>query len=199
MSEVEPVIVVIGASAGGVHALRYIASRLDPRVPAIWCMAIHIDAHGSTLPALLEATGPLPASHALDGEELRQGHIFVAPPDLHLLVQPNRLILSHGPRVNWTRPAIDPLFESAAAAYGPKVLAAVLTGELNDGTAGLMEVKRRGGTAVVQDPRDARWPGMPTSALAHVEVDHCVPLADMPSLLCQQASAMAERRQSIQV
>jgi two-component system chemotaxis response regulator CheB len=114
----------------------------------------------------------LPASHARDGEAIRPGHIYVAPPDFHMLVRDDRIELSHGPRENHSRPAVDPLFRSAARAYGPGVTGVILSGALGDGAAGLLMIKGRGGTVLVQDPAEAIAEGMPTSALRLVEVDH---------------------------
>lgn len=184
-------LVVIGASQGGVEALRRLAAALDPRAPAAWCVALHIDSHASCLPEILERAGPLPARHARHGERLEPGRIHVAPSDHHLLVGDGVARLSRGPRVNWTRPAIDPLFLSAAEAYGRRTIGVVLTGNLNDGTVGLGEIRRRGGRAVVQDPLEAESPGMPTSALAQVGADHCVALAAMPALLGALAAEVA--------
>ena len=184
----EPAVVVIGASQGGVEALRRIVAGLDVRASAIWCVALHTDGHASYLPEILERAGPLPARHAEQGEPLAPGRIYIAPPDHHLLVMHGAARLSRGPRVNWTRPAIDPLFQSAAEDCGARTIGVVLTGNLNDGTLGLHEIRRRGGRAVVQDPLEAESPGMPTSALAQAGADHCVALADMPALLCELAA-----------
>ena len=186
-----PGIVVVGASVGGVEAIGFLAAALPPDFAAAVLVVLHIGAHKSVLPRLLSQRGPLPACHPRDGDLIRPGHIYVAPPDHHLLVEPGRVRLARGPRENWARPAVDPLFRSAAQAYGRAVVGIVLTGGLNDGTAGLFEVKRRGGLAVVQDPGDAVSPGMPQSALSHVAVDHCLPLMAIPALL---AGLVAERR-----
>ena len=180
-----PSIVVIGASVGGVEAIGFLASALPPDFAAAVLVVLHIGAHKSVLPRLLSQRGPLPACHPGDGDPIRPGRIYVAPPDHHLLVEPGRVRLARGPRENWVRPAVDPLFRSAAQAYGPGVVGVVLTGGLNDGTAGLFEIKRCGGVAVVQDPDDAVSPGMPQSALRHVAVDHRLPLAAIPALLAE--------------
>lgn len=176
-------IVVIGASSGGVQALQRLVAGLDPDSSAAWCMALHIDSHMSVMPHLLERRGSLPAGYAANGERLKAGRIYLAPPDLHFLVHDGRAFLSRGPRENWTRPAIDPLFRSAARAWGPRAIGVILTGYLNDGTAGLMEIKAQGGIAIVQDPRDADSPDMPASAQRHIAVNHCVSLADLAPLL----------------
>jgi two-component system chemotaxis response regulator CheB len=180
-------IVVIGASQGGVHALRALVARLPPDFPAPILMVLHVGAGRSFLPEILGDAGPLPASHVVAEAPLEPGRIYIAPPDRHLLVVDHKTVASRGPRENWARPAIDPLFRSAAEVFGPKVIGVVLTGMLNDGTPGLYEIKRRGGTAVVQDPHDAEAPSMPRSALDNVEVDFCVALAEMPALLVRLA------------
>jgi two-component system chemotaxis response regulator CheB len=114
---------------------------------------------------------------------LKPGHIYFAPPDSHLLVEPGRVGVTKGPRENRFRPAIDPLFRSAAQVYGPAAIGVILTGSLGDGTAGLWTIKQLGGTTVVQDPADALFPAMPQSALNHVRIDYVLPLSDIPSRL----------------
>lgn len=180
-------IIVIGASAGGLEALKRLVRDLPQDLPAALFVVVHIGARRSTLPAILSAAGPLPAAWARDGEPIRPGRIHVAPPDHHLLVEPGRMRLSRGPRENRTRPALDPLFRSAALAYGPRVAGVVLSGALNDGTAGLAEIKRHGGASLVQEPEDAKFPGMPRSALRHTEVDHRAPAAALGSVLARLA------------
>jgi two-component system chemotaxis response regulator CheB len=177
-------LIVIGTSTGGVEALAKIAHGLPEDLPAAVCVVLHTTPQApSMLPQILSRNGPLPATHPTDGEPIALGHIYVAPPDRHLLVERGRLRVVHGPRENRVRPAVDPLFRSAALAYGSRVVGVVLTGALDDGTAGLLAIKRRGGIAVVQDPRDALIPSMPESALAYVPIDHTVPLAGMADLL----------------
>jgi two-component system, chemotaxis family, protein-glutamate methylesterase/glutaminase len=178
-------LVVIGASAGGVHALLEIAEKLPPQFPAPVCIVQHIGSNPSILPELLRHRGPNPARHIEDGQPLEAGMLHVAPPDRHVLVVGDRLRLTQGPKENHVRPAIDPLFRSAALAYGPDVIGVILTGQLDDGTAGLKSIKECGGVAIVQDPMTATEPEMPASALAHVDVDHCVALADVASLLAR--------------
>ena len=178
-----PIIVVIGASAGGVEAIRDLVTGLPAGFSAAVFVVLHIGAHKSELPWLLNQKGPLRACHPRNGDPICGGQIYIAPPDHHLLVERGHVRLTRGPRENWARPAVDPLFRSAAQSYGPGVIGVILTGGLNDGTAGLLEVKQHGGTAVVQDPDDAASPSMPRSALRHVAVDHCLPLRDIPALL----------------
>ncbi len=178
-------IIAIGASAGGVAALRSLAAALPSTLSAPILVVLHIGAYRSELPALLNAAGPLSAKHAEDGEAIYRGHIYVAPPDRHLIVADGRLRLLRGPKENCARPAIDPLFRSFAESYGPGAVGVVLTGNLNDGTLGLLEIKRCGGVAIAQDPTDADYPEMPRSAAEHVALDYCLPLAEIPKLLVE--------------
>lgn len=177
-------VVVIGASAGGVDALRALASRLPADLPASVLVVLHVPPRSpGLLPQILSRSGPLPAAHASNDEELERGRIYVAPADVHMMLEDGRIRLVRGPRENLHRPAVDPLFRSAAVAYGRRVIGVVLTGALDDGTAGLSAVKRCGGVSVVQDPQEATYSSMPTSALRNVRVDHCLPLAEIAALL----------------
>lgn len=173
----------MGASLGGAAALRAIASALPKDFPAPILIVLHVNEPPSVLPNLLETGSSLSAAHAVDGEPLRPGHIHVAPPDHHMVVVGRRITLLHGPKEHHTRPAIDPLFRSAAIARGVDVIGVVLTGRLDDGTAGLQAIKAAGGTAIVQDPDDALAPSMPASAQRYADVDHCVSLPLIPLLL----------------
>lgn len=178
-------LVVVGASAGGVRALRELAAALPADFKAAVCVVLHVGAFKSTLPELLAAVSALPAVHAATGDELRPGRILVAPPDHHLLVRDGAVLLTHGPKEHHTRPAVDPLFRSAALSHGPRVIGVLLTGGLDDGSAGLQAIQSCGGLAVVQDPADAEDPGMPGSALQAMDVDHCVPLRRIAPLLVE--------------
>ncbi len=183
-------IIVIGASAGGVEALTELVGSLPTGIPAAIFVVLHIPAgFPSALPQILGRSTTLPVAHAVDGEPIVNGRVYVAPPDRHLLVRRDHVELAHGPMENRNRPAVDPLFRSAAAAYGPRVVGVVLTGALDDGTHGLLAIRWRGGRAIVQDPKDALYHGMPKSALEHVDVDHCVPLAAIPALLVDIATS----------
>ena len=181
--------IVIGTSTGGFEALKALAGGLPPDLPAALFIVLHIGPNGlGILPEILQRAGPLPAANARQGEPIRPGRIYVAPPDHHLLLEPSGHVrLSRGPKENRFRPAVDPLFRSAALAFGPRVVGVVLSGHLDDGTAGLWAIKDRGGTAVVQRPEDALAPSMPRSALAHVAVDHCLSLKEMGPLLAELA------------
>ena len=184
-------IVVIGTSAGGVEALMRLVAQLPADFPAALLVVLHLaPGHRSLLPGILTRAGHLPALHPEDGAPLELGHIYVAPNDRHLVVEPGHVRVVKGPRENNHRPAVDPLFRSAARAYGARV---VLTGALDCGTAGLLAVKAQGGLAVVQDPKDAFCPDMPRSALEYVQVDHCVPLAEMGALLGRLVTAPLPR------
>jgi two-component system chemotaxis response regulator CheB len=181
-------VVVVGASVGGVAALLQIASALPADFAAPMLVVLHIGEQRSILPALLARQTPLGVSHARDGDTVRPGHVYIAPPDQHMFLMGDRILLTRGPKEHHTRPAIDPLFRSVALARGPEVIGVVLTGNLDDGTAGLQAIKARGGIAVVQDPEDAVAPSMPSSALRYVDVDHCVPLRLIPELLTSLAA-----------
>lgn len=176
-------LVVIGASAGGVAALMTLVSMLPGDFPWAILIVLHIGQHRSVLPQLLSERGPLRAAHAQHEERIVAGRIYVAPPDRHLLVDDGHMALSKGPKEHFTRPAIDPLFLSTALAYGPMAIGVILSGTLEDGTAGLQAIKECGGLAVVQDPGDAHKADMPRSALKYVAVDHCVPVSSMAQLL----------------
>lgn len=179
-------IVVIGASAGGVSALRRLAAALPADYLGSIFIVLHTAAEArSELDKIIARAGPLPASHAVDGERFEPGNIYIAPPDRHLLVERDRLVVVRGPRENRHRPAIDPLFRSAAWAYGPRVVGVVLTGALDDGTAGLWAIKSCGGTTIVQEPEDAEHPEMPINALLHNRVDHRLPLDRIAGTLVQ--------------
>jgi two-component system, chemotaxis family, protein-glutamate methylesterase/glutaminase len=179
-------IVVVGASAGGVEALTDLTASLPGDLPAAVFVVLHLPATGtSALPEILCRHGPLPAAHVKDGEPIQPGRVYVAPPDHHVLLRTGRVHLSRGPRENGHRPAIDPLFRSAAREYATRVIGLVLSGALDDGTAGLLAIKSRGGTAVVQDPADALYPGMPGNALEQVQVDHVAAAASMGKLLAR--------------
>ncbi|HEY0179869.1 MAG TPA: chemotaxis protein CheB [Dokdonella sp.] len=181
-------IIVIGGSAGSLAALRTILPALPADLAAPVCIAVHIGRYPGRHSSL-ELVSALPLAFAADGEALRAGRVYLAPPDHHLLVTPRALTLSRGPRENFVRPAIDPLFRSAAQAFGAGVIGVVLSGRLNDGTAGLYELKQHGGTTIVQDPADADEPQMPASALAHVEIDHRVRADAIAPLLAALAAA----------
>lgn len=187
-------IIVVGASAGGVEALTTLVSQLPAGLPAALFIVLHFPAHAtSALPDILTRRGAIPATHAIDREPIVPGHIYIAPPDHHLIVRNGFVRVVAGPRENGHRPAIDPLFRSAARTYGPQVVGVVLSGVLDDGTAGLVAIKSRGGVAVVQDPADALYPGMPENALSQTEADYVLPVSEMGPQLEQLAQDPAPR------
>ncbi len=193
-------VIVIGASTGGVEALMQIVRDLPADLPAAMLVVLHIPPQGvSRLPQILSRAGALPATHPADHEPLRPGHIYVAPPDFHVLVEKGKVRVVRGPRENRARPAIDPLFRSAATAYGPRVVGVILTGALDDGTAGLWAIKQRGGIAVVQNPEDALVASMPANALEYVDVNYCLPLSAIPALLVRLAHEPAEGEEAYPV
>ncbi|MBZ9749775.1 chemotaxis protein CheB [Deinococcus sp. HMF7604] len=179
-------IVVVGASAGGIEALQALVAGLPHDFPAAVCVVLHLNASTpSALPDILSRAGPLPAHHPSDGEAIRPGCIYVAPPDHHLLVDGDRLGIKKGPKESRFRPAVDALFRSAAHTRAPNVIGVVLSGVLDDGTSGLWNIKRLGGLAVVQDPAEAAFSDMPRHALEQVEVDYQARARDMGALLAR--------------
>jgi len=186
-------IIVIGASAGGIEALRNLVAALPGNLPGSLLIAMHTAADSpGVLDVILRRAARLPAHFARDNMRIESGRVYIAPPDQHMLVEPGRIRLSRGPKENRFRPAIDPLFRSAAQVYGPRVVGVILTGGLDDGTAGLWAIKQLGGATVVQDPSDAYVPSMPLSAIRHVRVDYQLPLAKIPALLVRLTSVPAE-------
>jgi len=177
-------LIVIGASAGGVDALKELFRDLPNDLSAAICVVLHVNPlTPSMLPEILQRLTPFPVKHPKSGEPLEPGIVYIAPPNRHLVVEDGTVQLTTAPRENRHRPAVDPLFRSAALFYGPKAIGVILSGSLDDGTAGLWEIKNRGGIAVVQDPTEALHPWMPRSAMANVPVDHVVPLSEMGELL----------------
>jgi two-component system chemotaxis response regulator CheB len=177
-------IIVIGASAGGVQALLELVRVLPAGFPAAICIVQHIPAYAvSYLPDLLDKAGALPARHPQNREPLRPGTIYVAPPDHHLLLENDHILVMRGPKENHFRPSVDALFRSAAYTHGSRVIGVVLTGYLNDGTSGLWTVQRLGGVAVVQAPEDAYANAMPQSTLEFLKPDYLIVLAELAPLL----------------
>jgi two-component system chemotaxis response regulator CheB len=179
-------IIVIGASAGGIQALTTLVAGLPRDFPASLLVVVHIPPYAiSRLPEILSRSGPLPAAHARHGEAIEPGRIYIAPPDRHLLVRAGWIELSRGPRENHCRPAIDPLFRTAARVYGARVIGIVLSGALYDGSMGLLAIKTRGGMAIVQDPKEAIVDSMPRRAIERVEAEHILPVAGIAAALTE--------------
>ncbi len=189
-------IVAVGASAGGVEALSELVQLLPADLSAAVLVVLHIPAYGhSVLPDILSRRGPLPATHAVDGEPLLTGRIYIAPPDHHLLVRGGRIRLTRGPAENNHRPAVDTLFRSVARCCGPRAVGIVLTGTLDDGTSGLQAIKSRGGIALVQDPKEALFTGMPASAIENVAVDRVETIAGLAQTMARLAGEGPAGRQ----
>jgi two-component system chemotaxis response regulator CheB len=181
-----PGIIAIGGSAGSVEALSQLVSRLPADLNAAVFVVVHLSPWSkSQLPEILNRRGPLHALHPVSGEPIEPGNIYVAPPNNHLLVTDSHVELWQGPKENRQRPSINALFRSASVAYGERVVGVVLSGCLDDGSAGLWWIKRFGGLAVVQNPDDAEQPEMPDSALQHVEPNYVVNVDEMPELLAR--------------
>lgn len=186
-------IIVIGASAGGVQALRTLVEGLPADLPASLLIVLHIPAEPpSFLPDILARDSSLPVAHAIDGERILPGRIYIAPADQHLLIERDRIKLVHGPKENLHRPSIDALFRSAARWAGPRTIGVVLTGARDDGTVGMSAIKKRGGITVVQDPSEAPFPSMPMSVIQEIKVDYSVPLREIAALLGRLSRQIAE-------
>jgi two-component system chemotaxis response regulator CheB len=185
--------IVIGASAGGVQALSALVAGLPADLPAALFIVLHIAADApSLLPTILARESKLPVAHPRNGERISPGHIYVAPPDHHMLIEGPRVKLVHGPKENLHRPSIDTLFRSAARWAGPRVIGVVLTGARDDGTVGMRAIKQQGGVAIVQDPVEATFPSMPTSVMQNITVDYSLPLLKIAPLLGRLAGQSAE-------
>ncbi len=186
-------VIVIGASSGGVEALSKVLGGLPADLAAAVFVVLHVNPDApSYLPAILNRVGRLPAAHAVDQEPIRRGRVYVAPPGMQTYVHRGRIAVRRGPVENLHRPAIDPLFRTAAHHYGPRVVAIVLSGALDDGAAGQLSVKRAGGVAIVQDPDDAAFPSMPMHALERAHPDFCVPVDQIGALVVELVASGAE-------
>lgn len=190
-------LVVIGASAGGVEALREVVACLPQNLPASVVAVLHLPAGGtSVLPSILDRAGPLPARPAEDGKPLEPGTIYVAVPDHHVQIDDGRLRVTGGPRENGHRPAIDPLFRTAAHSHGHRAIGVILSGALDDGTRGLRAIKAHGGVTLVQDPETALHPGMPRAAIRYVAPDRVLAPERVAAAIAEFASGAAEKGHS---
>lgn len=189
-----PDIVVVGASAGGVEALRDFVASLPESLGAALFVVLHMSATGGqALPRILRRSSALPVDYAVDGEPIRTGSVMLAPPDHHLLLDVDHVRVTRGPRENNHRPSIDVLFRSAARTYGEHVTGVVLSGTLDDGTEGLHIIRQRGGTAIVQDPAEALYPSMPENAIAYAGADFVLSIKEMGPLLAERAGDPPDR------
>jgi len=183
-------IVVIGGSTGGLEALGRLLGSLPSDLAATLLIVLHIPSDfPSILPELLSKSGKWQVRHPANGARFGPGQVFVAPPDFHLVIEQSQILLTRGPKENRHRPAIDVLFRSAARAYGPRVAAVLLSGQLDDGSAGLMAVKMRGGLTIVQDPEEATAPEMPSRAIQYVNPEHVLPIHQISELLASISGA----------
>lgn len=176
-------IIVIGGSAGSLDTLRAIAQIFPVDFPGTIFVVAHVGQSRSILPDLLRKSGELTASHPRDEEPIKKSHIYVAPPDRHMLIEDGSVCLSRGPREHFTRPAIDPLFRSAARDFGVRVIGVVLSGGGSDGAVGLAAIRQTGGVTIVEDPSDSAFPDMPRTAASIREPDFVVRAAEIPALL----------------
>jgi two-component system chemotaxis response regulator CheB len=190
---VHPEVIVIGGSAGAIDALLRIMAALPAVLHARVFITVHVPSTAvSALPAILTRAGPIAARHPTDGERTQPSVIYVAPPDYHLLVKRDTLRIVRGPRENGHRPAIDPLFRSAAASYGARVIGVVLSGNLDDGAAGAAAIAAAGGTVIVQDPEDSPYPSMPLHARARVPAAVALPLDQIAGHLIRLLATTVE-------
>ena len=185
--------IVVGASAGGVRALLTLVADLPPDLPAAVFIVLHVSPDvPSLLPTLLARDSYLTVTHAIDGEPVKRGRVYVAPPNRHLLIEHGHVKLVHGPKENLHRPSIDALFRSAARWAGPRVIGVVLTGARDDGKVGMRAIKLRGGVTIVQDPFEALFPSMPMSVMQEIRVDYSLPLREIAPLLSKLSRETAE-------
>ena len=188
-------IVVIGASAGGVYALKELVAALPADFTAPIFVVQHVPASSpSLMPEILNHAGPLRAVHPQDGDPIRAGYIYVAPPNHHLLLEADKVLVRRGPKENRFRPSVDALFRSAAYTFGSRVIGVVLTGLLDDGTSGMWSIKRMGGIGIIQEPQDALYPSMPESVLEYVDVDYIIPITELGPLLVRLTDANTPER-----
>jgi two-component system chemotaxis response regulator CheB len=192
--------VVIGTSAGGLDVLTKLLSQLESNFPAPVLVVQHISAEatGDVLLETLNRLGTLKCEHAKTGTKLKPGHLYLAPPDHHLMLDGDtKILITKGAQENRFRPAIDPLFRSAGIEFGTRLIGVVLSGYLDDGTSGMKVIQRCGGICVVQDPVDAQYPDMPKNVLNQLKVDHCVPVSEMGSLLYRLLEQKPKKQKAI--
>src|SRR5215218_5542575 len=181
-------IIVIGASAGGLQSITELMAQLTQEMNAAIFLVLHTPntAYGDLIMQKLQKNTVFTCKLAEHGEKIQARHLYIAVPDNHLLLKQGTMILGRGPNENRWRPSIDVLFRSAAVAYGSRVIGIILTGLLEDGTTGMIAIKKSGGTCIVQDPKEAEYADMPLSVLNNVQVDYCVPLSEMGNILAEK-------------
>lgn len=186
-------IIAVGASAGGIRALRTLLQDLPPDLPAAMLVTVHLNpsANEDAVARAIQGSALLPVAVAREGDEVVSGRVFLAPPDRHLIVDGSRLLVRRGPMENSSRPAIDPMLRSVACSFRGRAIGVLLTGYLDDGVSGLIAVKRCGGLVVVQDPEDAEYPDMPRHAVERAAPDHITRLNGLPRLLCEAIARSA--------
>lgn len=192
-------IVVVGTSAGGLSALKILISQLPKDFPLPVLVVRHVspDATGNVILDELNKLNTVSCQHAESGKDLKPGHLYLAPSDHHLMIDGKlKMLVTKGAHENRSRPAIDPLFRSAAVALGEGVFGILMTGYLDDGTSGMKAIKRCGGICIVQDPEDAEYPDMPKNAINNVEVDYCVPLSEIGALLSKLTLRKSQKRKT---
>jgi len=191
-------IIVVGASAGGVTALKDFVQNLPKDFKGSVFIVLHIPPYTeSRLPMILSKAGPLEAVHPQDEEEIMPGKIYVASNDYHLLIARDKVMVKRGPKENRFRPSIDALFRSAAYIYGSRVVGIIFSGILNDGVSGLWTIKQHGGLAIVQNPDDAEQPQLPQNALEYVEPDYVKPASEIGPLISQLVSEKAPKQKQL--
>jgi two-component system chemotaxis response regulator CheB len=190
----QPPIIVVGASAGGVEALRELVAGFPPDLGAAVYIILHTSDRGaSAMPAILRRKSTLPVSFGEHGLPIEAGQVIVAPPGHHLVITEDHIELTHGPKENGLRPAADTSLRSAARSHGERVVGVILSGTLDDGTAGAAAVRRQGGRVVVQDPDEALYDGMPRSVIAQLTPDHVLPVAKIGATLGALVEELVER------
>ncbi len=188
-------LVVIGASAGGVEALLSLFSQLPSNLNAAVLVVLHVPATGtSILPTILNRKSHMPASHITNGQEMHPHHIYIAPPNFHMMVSDGKMLLSSGPRVNGVRPSIDTLFLSAAQSQASRLIGVILSGTMMDGTMGLRKIEENGGDTIVQDPAEAAFPGLPLHAIEKVDVDYVLPIEEIAGTIVRLMQEPPKRR-----
>jgi len=185
--------IVIGASAGGVQALSELVAALPADLPAAVFIVLHIPPNApSLLPHILSRDAKLPVDHAVNGEKIQDGKVYVARADHHLMIENGHVKLVHGPKENLHRPSIDALFRSAARWRGPRVIGVVLTGARADGAVGMRAIKDCGGLTIVQDPSEAQFPSMPLSVMQEIKTDYSLPVSEIGPLLAKLSRESTE-------